>query len=434
MKKIVLYTLGLSCIVSGLAVAQKPKSERVGMQKKYVDEMATLAQQPKIQEAMQHILAIENETRAEHILLTEIPAPPFQETARGEKYAAMLKEIGVDSVWTDAVGNVLALRKGTERKRTVALDAHLDTVFPEGTDVTVRYAGDTLLAPGIGDDTRGLAVVLAVLKSMNKANIQTKDDVLIAATVGEEGLGDLRGVKHLFSKDGVKIDAHIAVDGGGVGGIVNSTVGSLRYKVTYKGPGGHSYGAFGLANPHNALGKAIHYFSAAADEYTRKGIKTTYNVGVIGGGTSVNSIPFESWMIIDMRSESPERLKGINDLLQTALRRALDEENKLKRMGENLTVKIEKVGDRPSGGIPETAPLVQRAAATADYLGAVPMLGMSSTNSNTPLSLGIPSVTIGGGGKGGNAHALDEWWLNEKGHLAIQNALLVLVAEAGLVE
>lgn len=434
MKKRFISLAILALLGSSSLYAQTARSERVGMQKQYVDEIDKLARKKSVKNALKIIQELEPETRKEHILLTEIPAPPFKEEARGQKVAEMMKAIGVDSLWIDEIGNVIALRKGVDRKRTVAVDAHLDTVFPEGTDVTVRYAGDTLKAPGIGDDTRGIAVMLAVLKSMKQAKIKTKDDLLFIATVGEEGLGDLRGVKHLFGENGVKIDAHIAVDGGGVGRIVNGGVGSLRYRITFKGPGGHSFGAFGLANPHNALGRAINYFAVEADKFTRSGPKTTYNVGVIGGGTSVNSIPFESWMEIDMRSENPDKLKGLNELLHVAVEKAMREENEMKRMGEDLTVDMLKVGDRPTGSIPESAPLVQRTAAVAAHLGAVPMLGMSSTNSNTPLSLGIPSVTIGGGGLGGNAHALDEWWLNEKGYLAIQNALLILLAEAKIAD
>ncbi|REA64229.1 peptidase M20 [Dyadobacter luteus] len=422
------------CIASTAVFAQKPKSQRVGLKKEFVEEITALGSKPQVKAALQTILDLEPETRKDHILLTEIPAPPFAEEVRGKQYGKMLSEIGVDSLWTDAVGNVIALRKGKSGKKKVVIDAHLDTVFPEGTDVKVRYAGDTLKAPGIGDDTRGLAIVLTVLKALNKNKIQTEADVYVIGTVGEEGLGDLRGVKQLYSKDGLKIDSHIAVDGGGVGRIVNGGVGSLRYKVTFKGPGGHSYGAFGLVNPHNALARAIHYFTVEADKFTKTGEKTTYNIGVIGGGTSVNAIPFESWMEVDMRSESPEKLKQINQLLQTAIKRGLAEENAIKRMGEDLTVDVKNVGDRPTGFLAETAPLVQRAAAVADFFGSVPMLGMSSTNANTPLSLGIPCVTIGGGGTGGNAHALDEWWYNDKGHLAIQNALLLLLAEAGFAK
>ncbi len=419
------------------SLGQQGKAERIKLHKKYVDEIALLAENPAVRSAFEIAEKTDARTVEDLIVLTEIPAPPFKEGKRGEKFASMLSVAGLDSVWTDGAGNVIGLRKGTGRKKTVMVDAHLDTVFPEGTDVKVRVSGDTLKAPGIGDDTRGLAVLLATLRAMNQSGIKTDADVLFTATVGEEGLGDLRGVKYLFGSGGPtfggpKIDAHIALDGVSIGGIVNSTVGSVRYRVTFSGPGGHSYGAFGLANPHNALGATISHFVEEADIYTRSGIKTTYNIGVIGGGTSVNAVPFESWMEVDMRSESPERLKGLDDIFKSAVAKALARENRIKRMGEDLTVEIKKVGDRPSGSIEESNPLVQRTAASAALLGAVPLLGASSTNSNTPLSLGIPSVTIGTGGKAGGAHSLDEWWLNDHGYLGVRHTLLVLLSEAGI--
>ncbi|HMF70789.1 MAG TPA: M20/M25/M40 family metallo-hydrolase, partial [Flavitalea sp.] len=350
------------------------------------------------------------------------------------KFMEMMRAIGADSIWIDKAGNVLALIKGKTGKKTVMLEAHLDTVFPEGTDVTVKQSGDTLRAPGIGDDTRGLAVLLAVMKSMKQAKVKTDADIVFGGIVGEEGLGDLRGVKQLFKDQKPKIDSYIAIDGGGIGGITSGGTGSHRYRITFKGPGGHSYGAFGLANPHNASARAIYYFIQEANAYTRSGAKTTYNVGVMGGGTSVNAIPFESWMEVDMRSEAPERLSGIDSLLQTAIKKALLEENQMKRRGKDLTVDVALVGDRPSGVQSNTLPLVQRSMASAMFLGATPRLGISSTNSNIPISKGVPAVTIGRGGVGGGAHALDEWWMNDKGHLAIQNALLILVSEAGLVD
>lgn len=428
--------IGFGILLGGLlscpALAQEAKVERVRLQKKFVDEIALLAGHSSVVRAFEMIERLEPETLRDLITLTEIPAPPFKEELRGKKFAEMLAGAGLDSVWTDQAGNVIGLRRGTSGKRTIALDAHLDTVFPEGTDVTVRTFGDTLKAPGVGDNTRGLAALLAGLKALNTAGIKTAANVLFVGTVGEEGLGDLKGVKHLFNTPSLKIDAHIALDGVGIGGIVNSTVGSVRYRITFKGPGGHSYGAFGLANPHNALAAAITHFVSEADSYTRSGIKTTYNIGVVGGGTSVNAVPFESWMEVDMRSESPERLKGLDQLFLKAVETGLKQENDIRRMGEELTVDIRRVGDRPSGSIPEKSPLVQRAASSAAHLGAVPMLGASSTNSNTPLSMGIPSVTIGTGGKAGAAHSLDEWWVNDHGHLGIQHMLLVLLAEAGL--
>jgi len=335
-------------------------------------------------------------------------------------------------VWIDKEGNVIALRKGKTRKATVALDAHLDTVFPKGTDVKVKIKGDTLFAPGIADDTRGLVMIASVLRAMEEAKIETQSDILFTGSVGEEGLGDLRGVKHLFGSESPRIDSWISVDGGDIGRVSTMGLGSYRYRVTFKGPGGHSWGAFGLANPQHALGSAIHYFSIAANEFTKTGIRTSYNVGRIGGGTSVNSIAFESWMEIDMRSESPERLNEIDAIMKASVQRALEEHNAMKRSGPSLTVDINKIGERPSGELPSTLPLIQRSMAAAEYFGEVPHLTRGSTNSNIPISKGIPAVTLGRGGKGGNAHALGEWWYDDNGDKAIQLVLLTLVSEAGM--
>ena len=400
----------------------------------YQNDIKVLAKKPVIVAAFKQIMDLEPETYKNLITLTEIPAPPFKEKKRGEKLLSMITEIGADSIWMDAVGNVIALKKGKSGNQTIVLEAHQDTVFPEGTDVTVKHRGDTLFAPGIGDDTRGLAVLLAVMKSVQLTKMTFDADVLFICAVGEEGLGDLRGVKELFKPGARKINSYIAIDGGDIGGITYGGVGSHRYHITFKGPGGHSYGAFGLANPHNASARAITYFIKDADAYTKSGVKTTYNVGMMGGGTSVNAIPFESWMEIDMRSESQERLSGIDTLLQKALRKALAEENVMKRRGKDLTVDIKLVGDRPSGVQETTLPLLQKSMATAMFLGAKPHLDISSTNANTPISKGIPAVTIGRGGIGGGAHSLNEWYVDVKGYLAIQNALLLLASEAKLVE
>jgi di/tripeptidase len=345
----------------------------------------------------------------------------------------MLKAAGADSIWTDKAGNVIALRKGKKRNRTVVIEGHLDTVFPEGTDVTVKQKGDTLFAPGIGDDTRGLTVVLTLLKAMNQTKIQTDADILFVGTTGEEGLGDLRGVKQLFNSD-LKIDSYISVDGGELGEVVYGAVGSRRYKITYKGEGGHSYGAFGLANPHNATARAINYFIQRADSLTKSGPKTTYSIGKLGGGTSVNAIPFESWMEVDMRSEDARSLKVIDSLFNASLAYALAAENKMKRSGKDLTVDIKVVGDRPSGNQSGSLAILQRAAAAAVNMGGKLQAEINSTNSNIPISKGVPAVTIWSGGKADGAHSLHEWWMNDKGHIAIQAALLMLVAEAGLAK
>jgi acetylornithine deacetylase/succinyl-diaminopimelate desuccinylase-like protein len=316
----------------------------------------------------------------------------------------------------------------------VALGGHLDTVFPEGTDVTVRIRGDTLYAPGVGDDTRGLVVVLTVLRALEEAQVETRDDLLFVGTVGEEGLGDLRGMKHLFRDGADPIDAWIEVDGGGLDRLVSMGLGSVRYRVTFVGPGGHSWGAFGLANPAHALARAVRAFQETADTLTRSGPRTSYNVGVLGGGTSVNSIPFEASMEVDMRSESPESLARIEEAFLTAMEEGLEGENELRREGPALTLDAEKIGDRPSGEMDPSTGLIQRALAATELFGATPALGRSSTNSNIPIALGVPAVTIGRGGEGGNGHAPDEWWINRDGYLAIQRALLLTVAEAGLAE
>lgn len=398
----------------------------------FEQEIQFITEQSSVKEAFQIIVDLEPQIHRDLIMLTEIPAPPFKEEQRAKKFAEMLREAGADEVRIDAVGNVVALRRGQTGNRTVALDAHLDTVFPEGTDVTVKVRGDTLFAPGIGDDTRGLIVVLTVLRAMVTSGIKTDADVLFIGTVGEEGLGDLRGVKHLFSEAGPGIDSWIALDGGGIGGIVNGALGSHRYRVTFNGPGGHSWGAFGLGNPQHALGAAIHYFVEEADIFTSEGSRTSYNVGRIGGGTSVNSIPYDAWMEVDMRSLSPERLNGIDAIFQKSVQRALQEQNGLRRRGAELTVDVDMIGDRPSGRLDPGIPLIQRAVAAANYFNARTSFGTSSTDSNIPISMGIPGITIGRGGRGGGGHSLNEWWLNRDGHRAIQYALIILLAEAGL--
>lgn len=396
------------------------------------EAMRRLADRADVRRAFRAIEELEPATRSDHIMLTEIPAPPFTEEARGQRYAELLRNAGVDSVWTDAVGNILALRRGRAGARTVALDAHLDTVFPEGTDVTVRVRGDTLAAPGIGDDARGLVAVLTVLRALNTAEIETRADVLFVATVGEEGLGDLRGVKRLFGPEGPGIDAWIAVDGVSDQGITHRALGSHRYRVTFRGPGGHSWGHFGLGNPHHALGMAIDRFVDAADPYTAEGPRTSYNVGRLGGGTSVNSIPFESWMEVDMRSVSPARLEGIDALFHDAVDGALAKANELRRRGEPLAVEVAMIGDRPSGELAVDTPLVERAVAATRLLGLEPSLGIGSTDSNIPISRGIPAITIGGGGAGDGAHSLSEWWVNRDGDRGIKRVLLILLAEAGV--
>lgn len=430
MKNIHLIAFLLFNTFSAFAQSEKAKS----IHSPYKEQIARIGAAKKVQLAFNFIQQLESVTMKELIELTEIPAPPFMEQKRAKRYREMLQNAGVDSIWIDEVGNVLALRKGNGNGKKVLIEGHLDTVFPLETDVTVKTKGDTLFAPGIADDTRALSVVLTVLKAINLSKISTESDIIFAGTVGEEGLGDLRGIKHLFKPGSMKIDSHIALDGGDIGTMVTNGLGSIRYKITFNGPGGHSWGAFGLANPHHAMGKAINYFDTTASKFVADGPKTSYNVGRIGGGTSVNSIPFETWMEVDMRSLSPEKLKGIDQILLNQVNKALTDYNSGIKTGAKLTANFEKIGERPSGIQKEELPIIQRTMAAIEYFKSKPTLGTGSTNSNIPISLGIPSITIGRGGKGGNAHSLDEWWINDNGADAIKFALLTLLAEAGLVE
>ncbi len=398
----------------------------------YVGEIETIRRNPAVQRAMQHIVSLERRHRDELIELTEIPAPPFGEQARAERFAEMLREAGLDEVAIDEVGNVIGRRPGKSGRRVVAYSAHLDTVFPEGTDVSVRFDGDKLYAPGIGDNTRGLIVVLAVLRAMEHANIETSADVLFIGNVGEEGLGDLRGVKHLFRDGAGPIDTLIAVDGGDAERIVYGGVGSHRYRITFRGPGGHSWGAFGTANPHHAMGRAIALFDQNALSVTRQGDKSSYNVGRMGGGTSINSVPFESWAEIDIRSGDQAKIDAIDAILKAAVEQALQEENADRSFNRALTVDIERIGTRPAARGDANVAVVQRAMAATQAFGFSPRLGISSTDANLPISLGIPAIAMSRGGESYDSHAPSEAWSNVAGYLGIQIGLVTLLAEAGL--
>lgn len=408
------------------------QAKKDGAEENYITEVSKILENSAIKAAFTEIDRLNSQTIRELIQLNEIPAPPFKETERGIKYKLLLEEVGGVKVWIDSIGNVLALRKGKVGNRIVAIDGHLDTVFPEGTDVRVKQRGDTLFAPGIGDNTRGLMVVLTVLRALEKAQIQTNDDILFVATVGEEGNGDLRGVKYLFENSEIKIDSWISIDSDGTGGISNQGTGSIRYKVTVLGPGGHSWGDFGLVNPHHSLGKMINYFSDNAAQFSAVAkTKTSFNVGKIGGGTSVNSIPFESWMEVDMRSEDDESLKKMDSIFKASMQKGLEEYNSNRKTSPALTMQLDQIGFRPSGVTPTNTSLVQRSMAAIQSFGITPNLFIMSGNANWPISKGIPAVTLGWGGKSNKAHSLDEWWLDDKGTDAIKLALLTLISEAG---
>ena len=398
--------------------------------------LALAAQQPAADPpALAKALAILQSDNAwtlqKQVAICEIPAPPFKEQARGIAFKNELVALGYTNARIDEVGNVIADVQGAAKGPTVLFEGHLDTVFPEGTDVKVKREGTRMVAPGIGDDCRGLAVVLSAARAVKQANLKFAGRVLFVANVGEEGPGNLRGTRHLLGTTYKgQVNYFISVDGTGMH-ITNKGVGSNRYNVHFQGPGGHSYGAFGMPNPIHAMGRAI---ATISDIQVPRSPKATFNVGVISGGTSVNSIPMEGVMDVDMRSESAEELAK----LDVQVRKAIDDavKTELARWPGSkagLTVRLDTIGIRPVGIQADDAPIVKTALAVAAKFGITPPLGSSSTDSNYPISIGVPAVTIGGGGLANGAHSWSEWYDDgPNGYIGPQYALRLVAALAGI--
>jgi acetylornithine deacetylase/succinyl-diaminopimelate desuccinylase-like protein len=390
---------------------------------------------PSDNERVRHALQIIRDdnvwTMAQQVSLCEIPAPPFGEARRAAEYRRRLVALGLRNVRIDAEGNAIGERPGTGDGPTVVIAGHLDTVFPESTDVRTRRVGGRIYGPGIGDDCRGLAVVLAVARAFQRAAVRTNGTVIFVGNVGEEGPGNLRGVRHLYDNElKGRIDYFISVDGTGLG-LTSRAVGSNRYRVTYKGPGGHSYGDFGLPSPIHALGRAI---SRIADVQVPSSPKTTFNVGAVRGGTSVNSIAFEASMDLDMRSESAQALADVDARVRRLLADALDAENaRAQGAKARLTLVIDTIGIRAAGTQPDTAAIVRAAQGAAGALGFTVQPGASSTDANVPIGRGLPGIAIDGGGRGEGAHSLDEWYEDgAQGWLGPQWAALIVAALAGV--
>jgi len=369
-------------------------------------DVPSIAQQATVVQAMAAIERDNAWTLDQQVSLCEIPAPPFKEAVRGQSFRDRLIALGVKNVRTDGEGNVIGEVRGSRPGPTVLLSGHLDTVFPEGTNVKVRREGTKFSGPGIGDDCRGLAVTLAVTRQVIASKVPFAGRLLVVGTVGEEGPGNLRGVRALFNgplKD--SIDVFLSVDGTGIA-ISNGAVGSSRYRASYVGPGGHSYGAFGMPNPIHAMGRAIAKISELQVPTTPK---VTFNVGIVSGGTSVNSISATGVMDIDLRSESADALSVVDKKLQIALREALEEERaRWPKSNVALNLKVDTIGIRPAGGTPDSSVVVRIALAAAKQLNLYAPLTISSTDANVPMSLGIPAMTLDGGGVGRNAHSLEE--------------------------
>jgi tripeptide aminopeptidase len=388
---------------------------------------------PQIQRARAYIRGQEPLTLASQVTLCEVAAPPFEERERGQAFRDLLHEAGLDAVRIDAEGNVIGQwGRASDVVPDLILSAHLDTVFPAGTDVSVRREGTLMHGPGIVDDCRGLAVVVAVARTLAALNLATPGRILLVGTVGEEGLGDLRGVRALFS--GSDVDSRhvrfISLDGAGMA-VTSGGVGSRRYRVTFHGPGGHSYGDFGQPSPIHAAGRAI---AAVADFVTPASPRTTFNVGRVGGGTSVNSIADAAWFEVDLRSEDPGALARLDDRFQAEVRAAEQAENARSTAGRAIRAEIVQVGDRPAGSTPVSAPLVRWALELSKALGTTVRPGSSSTDANFPMSLGVPAVTLGAGGTGTGVHSPGETFDSRGSALGAERALLLTLAMAGLAE
>ncbi len=390
----------------------------------------------RVARALEQLRLREPATIEEQIRITEIPAPPFMEDERAAYYLEQIRARGLADSWMDSEGNVIARRPGGGKDTAVGggeapillIGAHLDTVFGPEVDVSVALRDGRYYAPGIGDDSRGLAVLLAVIEVLGESGIDTVADVLFTGNVGEEGRGDLRGIKAIF-RENPEIDGFISVDGVRMARITIGGTGSRRFEFRFSGPGGHSFGAFGLPSATHAMGRAIaHIAELRPPSYP----KTTFTVGTVDGGTSVNSIAADAVFAIDMRSNSPEQLIQLEAEAKAAALAAVAEENARWNNGE-IALEFVLIGDRPTGLTPVGSPIVQSAALAAEASG-VPLreLGISSTDSNVPMALGIPAITMPGGGDGGDAHSPGEWFAPEDSHLGPQTVLLTILALAGI--
>lgn len=392
--------------------------------------IAAILASPKVTKTLDDLKADDETTFAEQKHITEIPAPPYKESVRAAYFLKRMQELGFKDAAIDAEGNVIALRKGTGGGRPkLVVSAHLDTVFPEGTEVTVKEKDGATLAPGIGDDSRGLAALLSLVKAINANDIATVGDILFVGTVGEEELGNLRGVKALF-RDHSDIDGFISIDGLGITRVVNQATGSHRYEMIFKGPGGHSFQEFGLPSAIHAMGRAI---AKIAELQTPAEPKTTFTVGTVSGGTSVNAIAAEAHMAVDMRSDSTEELLKLEARLLDQVKQAVADEN-ARWKSDKLSVEIKLIGDRPAGIVAMDSPIVQATQRTVAAVARGPRVTFagSSTDSNLAMSLGIPAVTIGGGGEGGNWHSRNEWYKPTNAYFGPQNAFLTALMLVGL--
>jgi acetylornithine deacetylase/succinyl-diaminopimelate desuccinylase-like protein len=407
------------------AVAPTPAQVRPAVDQAYTQLLSA----PQVQQLLEAVKADHERSVDDLKMLTEIEAPPFKELKRAEAFLARMKALGLADAKIDAEGNVVGLRKGSGQGPKLLISAHLDTVFPAGTDVKVKDLGNgRLAAPGISDDTRGLAVLLSWLKVLNDHNVQTVGDLLFVGNVGEEELGNLRGMKRIFAEH-LDIDGMVGLEPAPEGSVLILGTGSHRYEVTFKGPGGHSYGAFGqVPSAIHGMGRAI---AKIAEVKTPSFPKTTFTVGTVSGGTSVNTIAPEAKMAVDIRSDQMEPLLETEKKILAAIDEAVIEENRRWNV-DTLSVSTRLIGDRPGGRTPPDSVIVEAATRANASFGHKTLLSGASTDANVPMSLGIPAIIIGGGGKTGGFHAMSEWIDVTDGWKGAQNSLVTVLGLVGV--
>lgn len=398
-------------------------------------DVRALAERQAVQATFKNLEAQYDQMLRDVSTLTEIPAPTFKEQARAKWVLERFQRVpALKNARIDEEGNVVAEWPGSNTGPTLVVAAHLDTVFPEGTDLRVKKNGTVWTAPGIGDDTYGVVALLSMAQAMDAARVRTRANVIFVADVGEEGLGNLRGMRYLFEKSALRkrVDMFISVDGVDDSVVINGAVVSKRYRVTFHGPGGHSYGAFGLVNPAYAMAATV---NRLARMRVPRHPKTTFNVGLYGGGTSVNSIPSSAWMEVDMRSESVLELRKLELQFLAAVRLGTADENRARSVEQGeVTAESRMIGERRGGVTPASSPIVQTAIAVGLVTGKVPILQSSSTDANVPISMGIPAITVGAGTSGGRAHSLAEWIDVDRGTAlpGLRRLMLLTLALAGV--
>lgn len=421
-------TLFAALLLAGNTATAQPNQPQISPQAK--SAYGAITAHPLVKKGLSFLEADDANTLDDQKKMTVIPAPPFKEQKRAEYYRNRLHELGLQDVRIDSEGNAIGVRRGSGNGPKLVVSAHLDTVFPEGTDVSIKEKDGRLYAPGIADDTRGLAEILSIIRALNATGIKTVGDIWFVGTVGEEGLGDLRGVKALF-RDNKDIDGFITIEspGRGINSIGRVMVGSRRFRVTFKGPGGHSFGAFGLPSAIHALGRAV---AKISEVQTPKSPKTTFTVGTISGGISTNSIAGEAAMQIDMRSSDMESLQKLEAEVMAHIKQAAAEEN--TRWGAtSINVDIKLIGDRPAGSVPYDSPVTQASALAIQTVGFPKIVfGEGSTDANLAVSLGIPATRLSSGGRSGGTHSFNEWYLPQLAYVGPQASFLTTLGLVGI--